>query len=401
MRESMMKMREGIRNELYGNILPFWVRYSVDQVQGGFIGRMSNDLVVDPTAPKSLILNSRILWTFSRACRLKPDPVNHGLADRALAYLRKFFMDPVDSGAFWMVGPDGRVSDAKKKTYGQVFLIYGLSEYARAFNDERAAEEALGLFQLVDRRLREPDGGYIEARERDWSDAGDLRLSDKDMNEKYSMNTHLHAMEAFASLYACRKDRLLGQRLKESIELFLDRIVLPDGSGLGLFFDGSWRLKSDVRSYGHDIEASWLLCEAAEILGDRTLEDRVKRTALGLVESVLAGGLEPDGSLIYESGPDGPIDTDRHFWTEAEAVVGFLNAYRISGQDRFLDHSRKCWEYAEAHLVDRRRGDWYYRVSREGQPVEDQPKISEWKCPYHTSRMCFEAEGRLKDILGP
>jgi cellobiose epimerase len=84
---------------------------------------------------------------------------------------------------------------------------------------------------------------------------------------------------------------------------------------------------------------------------------------------------------------------------QAEGVVGFLNAHETSGDEKFLNAYRSCWEFIRDHLVDRVHGDWFYRTDREGRPYRNVPKVSEWKCPYHSGRMCLESMRRLDHIM--
>ncbi|MBN2200521.1 AGE family epimerase/isomerase [bacterium] len=393
-------MRDAVRRELLGNILPFWMRHAPDPVRGGFRGRVSNDLVPDDTAPRGLIVNARILWTFSAAHRAHPDPAFLDMAGRAADALMTGFWDTDKGGAFWMLNPDGSPFDAKKKIYGQAFFIYALAEYVRTTGDTAALERGREAFGLVERHGYDAaNTGYFETYERDWTLAADLRLSAKDLNEAKSMNTHLHLMEAYANLYRVWKDDLLAGRLRQLILNFRDRIIDREKNRMICFFNETWEPRSGLISFGHDIEASWLLCEAADTLGDPALSGEIRAIAVQMAEAVYTRGRDRDGSLRYEADASGIVDSDKHFWVQAEAVVGFLNAYRLSGDDRYLEAARLAWIFIDRHLVDRAYGDWIYRVDRNGNPAGDEPKISEWKCPYHSGRMCLEAEERLGRIL--
>jgi mannobiose 2-epimerase len=393
-------MRDGIRGELLENILPFWMKHVPDEKYGGFFGKISNALAVDERAPKGLILNARILWTFSAAHRFSPDPAFMQTADRAFDYLMKYFWDRGQDGFFWMVDFQGNPLNDKKKIYGQAFVVYALAEYHQAGGSSSALENARRLFRLIEDRGYDPDHtGYFETYERDWTLAKDLRLSEKDMNEAKSMNTHLHLMEAYTNLFRAWKDPLLEKRLEGLILNFRDRIIDRKSDRLVSFFNEAWEPRSDVVSFGHDIEASWLLCEAADILGNPALIKEMRGFAIRMAGAVYDRGRDGDGSLFYEADPSGIIDSDKHFWVQGEGVVGFLNACQLSGSERFLEAAGLCWEFIQKHLVDRKFGDWLYRVDKEGKPYLEVPKVSEWKCPYHSSRMCMEAISRLEKII--
>jgi len=399
-KETMESLRDALRDELDRNILGFWVARAVDEQRGGFIGRMSNTNEIEAEAPKGLILNTRILWTFSAAYRVFEETQYLDLAQRALAYIEDYFLDREHGGLFWLLDHQGLPFDDKKRVYGQAFAIYAMAEYHRATGDAEALQLAKSLFTLVETRARDSVHlGYMETYNRDWSIADDLRLSEKDMDVAKSMNTHLHLLEAYTNLYRVWKDDLLRQRLAELITIFQTHIIDEKSHHFILFFDEHWHPQSDGISFGHDIEGSWLLTEAADVLGIESVAARVDEAAVSMARVTLEEGLESDGGLLYEAGPEGARDTDRHWWPQAEAVVGFLNIYQLTEERPFLDAALKCWDYIQQHLIDSEHGEWYWKISREGIPDMEEPKISEWKGPYHNSRMCFEVLTRIDTMM--
>lgn len=392
----MYDLRQKMESELLGNILPFWLRHAIDRERGGFVGQIANDLTVDPRAGKGLILNARILWTFSKAFSVYRDPAYGEAARRAYGYLTEFFADRECGGYYWMVDCDGRPSDTLKRIYAQAFTVYALAEYHHATGDPQPLTAALLLVEKIEAAGHDPvRGGYFETYRRDWSLAADQRLSEVDMDERRSMNTHLHVMEAYATLLRVHEDATVRARLRELIEIFLERILNPATNHFFLFFDEEWRPQSDVISFGHDIEGSWLLVEAAEVLDDEALRDRARAAALKMAQAVYDQALDADGGLLYEADPTGIIDSDKHWWPQAEAVVGFLNAWQLSGQPHFLRAAKRSWEFIDKFIIDHARGEWFWKVSREGVPDAKQDKLGPWKCPYHNSRACFEVMERL------
>ncbi len=392
--------RRRVATELRENILPFWLEHSVDYEHGGFIGQMSNELSVDHQAHKGLILNARLLWTFSALCRSEGSDLYLELARRAYDYLAAHLWDNRFGGGFWQVDCHGVLVDDKKKIYGQAFCIYALSEYFLATGESAALERAKELFDLIERHSNDAaHGGYIETCNRDWTMADDVRLSDKDMNEKKSMNNHLHVLEGYTNLYRVWPDPQVADELSGLIDLFERHILNRDTFHFGHFFNEQWEPRSDTYTFGHDIEGSWLLCEAAEVLGRSELIEKVRQITIEIAQAVYEQGLDADGGLFYEGRAGEVIDTNKEWWPQAEAVVGFLNAYQLSGREHFLQAAVNCWGFIERAIVDHTHGEWFWRVDRNGTPDRSEPKISEWKSPYHNTRACLETIRRLDAIV--
>ena len=387
----LKQLKEEMRAELIHGILPYWMGRMVDVEQGGFYGQIDGADRIIGGAGKGGILNARILWTFSSAYRVQPDSAYLHMAERAYGYALKYFFDEEMGGTYWLVNADGSPADTKKQIYSQAFFIYALTEYHMASGNEEALAKAKELFHLIEQHSRDTQvGGYFEAYSRDWQLLDDLRLSEKDENEKKTMNTHLHILEAYTNLYRVWKDPRLKEALEALILIFADHIIDTRTGHMNLFFDEQWTRKGTIDSYGHDIEASWLLYEAAQVLGDPALLLRVESLSLQLVQTIVREGLQSDGSIWYETDTRrGHTDTDRHWWPQAEAAVGFMYAWKLSGDAAYLDKSAATWQYISAHLIDRAHGEWYWSI-RDGKPNLAEDKAGFWKCPYHNSRMCIE-----------
>ena len=391
-----------IEKELRENILPFWMRHAVDRENGGFYGKIDCEGHIDREAPRASVIHSRILWTFSAACRLV-DVAYRATADWAYDYIVKKFWDAEYGGVYWMLDHQGKPLSGRKQIYAQAFAAYGMAEYYRATGKPEAREFAQRLFRLIEDHSHDAVWkGYLEARGRDWSALEDLRLSEKDLNCPKSMNTHLHVMEAYTNLLRVWRDPELVARQKELLEVTMDRIVDNTTGHFKLFFDNQWNSLNDRVSFGHDIEGSWLILEAAEVLGGSALADRARRLAVRMAQTVYDEGLDKDGSLFYEADSQGVMtDPNKHWWAQAEAVVGFYNAYQLSGQEHFLNQAYRVWEYIEEKIVDKVHGEWHAKLSPQGVPYlekedPDACLAGPWKCPYHNSRVCYEMMERLK-----
>lgn len=398
MLNDLISLKAEVRAELEKDILPFWLERMQDPA-GGFYGQMDGNGRLMPDAPRGGILCARILWTFSAAYRVLGRSEYMDAARNAFSQIRDKFFDREFGGIYWSLNADGTPLDTKKQFYAIAFAVYGCAEFFRATGEEEALELAIKLWRSIeDHSLDSIKGGYIEACTRDWQPIADMRLSEKDRNDAKTMNTHLHILEGYTGLYRVWKDETLRRRLVELCEIFMNKIVRPDGH-LGLFFDEDWRSQSETVSYGHDIEASWLLCETADLLDDPALLARVRACCQRIATASLEG-LQPDGSMIYEDH-----DTDRHWWVQAETVVGCLNQAHLppasfTGSQKkcspakapdglWLERSIRCWEYIKSHLIAP-DGEWYWSIDAEGHPNTCDDRAGFWKCPYHNGRMCME-----------
>ena len=395
--ETLRSLAEAARAELVDHILPYWAERTPDPVHGGFVGRIDGHGRLVAGAPKGGVLNARILWTFAAACRALGTARWCAEADRAYAALQGPFRDREHGGVYWSVTADGRPLETKKQVYAQAFAVYALAESVRLTGDPEALAWAQELYGLIETHAVDPvHGGYLEAFSREWGPAADVRLSEKDDDAPKSMNTHLHVLEAYTTLYRVWPDPALAGRLRDLIRIFLDRVLDPASGHLTCFFDEDWTRTSALVSFGHDVEATWLLDEAATVLGDGALTEAVRAATVPVVRRTIAEGLDADGGLLNERHADGRLDDDKHWWPQAEAVVGFLNAYQATGDDAFAEAALRTWAFIQRHVVDRDAGEWHFRVSRAGVPYRDEEdKVGPWKCPYHNARACLEIIERV------
>ena len=380
------------REHLCKKILPFWKGLR-DDVHGGFIGYVGYDLKRDAEAERGCILNSRILYFFSQASMSLEDPTLLGYADHAYTQLLEM-MDAEHGGVFWSIHPDGSVLDSTKHTYNQAFAIYALSNYAHASGKSAPLCEARQLFHLIENRCRDA-GGYLEAFKADFRPESNEKLSENGVMAERTMNTLLHVLEAYTELYRVGGDEEVRERLLEILDTWEKHVYNPDLKRQEVFFDHDWHTLIDLHSFGHDIETSWLCDRTLEILDDEALTARIRPKLLSLAEKTLELAYTENG--FANEMERGKVDTTRVWWVQAEALLGFLNAWQKTGEVKYLDAVKHQWMFIRDHLTDPREGsEWFWCTTAKGVPFE-KPIVEPWKCPYHNGRMVFEILRRLKN----
>lgn len=388
--------RQELERELTEHILPFWMTHVVDEVNGGFHGAVTNDLQVHHEVPRSAIMCARILWTYAAAFRILGDERYLEMAYHAYDYLTDVFWDDEHGGVYWDVDHRGTPVSDRKHHYAQAFAIYGLTEYYRMTREPHSLTLARALFHLMEKHAHDAAyQGYFESSSREWEALEDVRLSDRDLNCPKSMNTMLHILEAYTNLLQVWDGAYLKARHRALLEAFQRHIIDYRTGHFRLFFDEQWHSLSENVSYGHDIEGSWLLVDAAQAQGNSGWVAQMSETAVLLATAVYEEGLAEDGSIPYESGPDGLVDAGRAWWVQAEAMVGFYNAHQLTGEEHFAEAAYRCWSYIQSHVVDRAHGEWFKRLHPDGTPDHTNYKAGPWEDPYHHGRACFEMLDRL------
>jgi len=393
------KLSEELGAELLSNIIPYWLTHSMDHENGGFYGQIDSNNVQIVDADKGSVLMARILWTFS-ACykRFGSDELKDA-ADHAFEFIKNHCWDKSNGGVHWMVQSNGNPKDRRKFLYAQSFAIYSLSEYYSATGNREALELAKELFRIVELKCADTkNGGYHEVFDKNWNKLTDARLSEKDQNEPKSTNTHLHIMEAYTNLFRSWKSAELKDRLEALIDLFINRIVNKNQTSTFPFFNRQWEPKSSDISFGHDIETSWLLHEAANLLNDDQRLKAVELIGLNIANFVQNNGLDGDGGMFNGGDRNGVTDDRKDWWPQAEGIVGFFNAYQVSDDVTYLESADQLWEFIKEFIVDKKNGEWHEKVSRSGEPFK-LDKVRSWKCPYHNTRAALEILERADSIL--
>ncbi len=385
-------LKTAVEDDLVNNLLPFWGK-TVDP-NGGFYGvvTVANEPV--PEADKGSILNARILWTYARAYRYNPLEEYKEKADRAAEYFIAHFIDPKYGGVYWTVDAEGHPKDMTKQTYAASFGIYGLAEHFRATGDVRSLEAAKAIYRTIEERVHDKARlGYQETFLRDYT-TGSIKGVDGQEGATKTMNTHIHLLEAYTTLYLVWQDAELRANLLELIDILQTRLYSPDTKHLILFCNNDWLPIGQVDSYGHDIETSWLLTEAAEALGDEQMLKNIRKQSVEMVETALREGMDAEGFMRYEK-VDGVMNSRLSWWPQCETVIGCINAWQITGKKKYFDAAVRTWNYINKHFIDHANGGWFMILADDATPVNE-PKASLWNCPYHNSRMAYELAMRLR-----
>ena len=379
---------DGANDMLAGKIIPFWQSLRDDE-NGGYYGLVDFNLKTDTHAEKGSILNSRILWFFSTAAMfLKRDDLRRE-ATHAYDFLKDAFLDREFGGVYWSVNYDGTVRDDTKHTYNLAFAVYALAAYYRLTSDEESLSIARGLYRLMETRCTD-SCGYLESFDRSFHSVRNEKLSENGVVAEKTMNTLLHVFEAYSGLYEAAHDPEVAQSMKKILHLFTDKVYNPTKKRLEVFFDASMYSILDLHSYGHDIEASWLLDRGCNLLEDRKLSRKVSTMTSRLAAQIYHEAYHQHS--LWNECDRGSENKMRVWWVQAEAVIGFLNAYRKKpDHEEYLQAAADVWNYIRTYLVDPRPGsEWFWQVDDSGHPDSGKPIVEPWKCPYHNGRMCFE-----------
>lgn len=382
------------KQELLNHIMPFWSRLRDER--GGFYGFMDYDMNIDKYAVKGVILNSRIMWFYSNVYLICKNEEALKYAKHAFGFLKDYCLDRKHGGVYLLMNYDGTPLDDMKHTYNQAFAIYGLASYYDASKDEEALKIAYELFNIIETKCVDAYG-YTEAFNRKWDQADNDLLSEDGFHADKTMNALLHIIEAYTELYRVDKNDNVGEKLKKALLVCKNRVYNSDNHTLGVFFDAKMNSIADIHSYGHDIEASWLIDRALEVLEDEKLIKELNPITIEIASKVLKTAYE-DGA-INNQNCEGKIDKTRVWWVQAESVVGFLNAYEKTSKNEYLNAALTIWNYIKENVIDQREGsEWFWDVDFEGRPASRKPIVEPWKCPYHNGRMCMEVIRRYEKL---
>lgn len=378
---------------LQNDLIPFWNKMRDDE-NDGFYGYADALGRPNPAAPKGVILTARIMWFYSAAYSLLRERSLPDMAERAFTFLKERCYDREFGGVFWSVNAREGAFDDTKHTYCQAFTVYALAKLYNACGSAAALDLAYEIYGTIEGKCRD-NGGYLEAFNRDFSPCSNEKLSENGVMASRTMNTLLHIIEAYTELYSAAHDPEIGERLREALVLFKDKIYDSEKRICKVFFDLEYNSLIDLESYGHDIEASWLLDRACDVLGSDTICSEIRTITSGLAEAALENGFDkPQGALNNEREFDN-VNRTKVWWVQAEAVIGLYNFYEKTNRAEFLEASERVLDFIRDFVIDKSTGEWIENVAADGNTDRKQALVHEWKCPYHNGRMCVEMISRL------
>ncbi len=387
---------EEIKKHLVNDIIPFWKNLK-DGEFGGFYGEMDYDLTLFRQADKGCILNSRILWFFSNAYMTIREDECLAYAKHSYEFLKNAFIDQENGGVYWTVTYEGVARDNSKHTYNQAFAIYALASYYGASGDREALQLAYALVDKVENCCKD-DIGYLEAFDRAFQPVDNEKLSENGVMASRTMNTLLHVFEAYTELYRVDKNPKIAELMRWMLDIFAEKVYNPKQRRLEVFFDFHMNSLIDLNSYGHDIEASWLIDRGVEVLGDPKYYEKITPITMDLASHVHSAAM--DENSLYNECEDGRVDTKKVWWVQAEAILGFLNGYQMDpSKTEYLETVGKVWDFTRDFIIDHRKGsEWFNELYKDGTPIKTKEIVGPWKCPYHNGRMCFEVINRKVDF---
>lgn len=383
---------QSFKKHLIENIFPFWNNLR-DNEFGGFYGFVDHHGKIDKKSDKGVILNDRILWFYSSAYSLLKDETLLSMAEHAYRFFKEACLDKECGGVFWALSFDGKIVDDTKHTYNQAFAIYALSMYYEASGDREALETAYKLYDLIETKCRD-EHGYLEAFNRNFMPTSNEKLSENGVMADRTMNTLLHVFEAYTELYNADHSPRVQDSLIQALKIFTEEMYNPGKKRLEVFFNTEYDSLIDLHSYGHDIEASWLIDRGLQIL--KIPSDLIHSMTDAFAETVYSEGYDPSHHALNNESECGRVDRQKIWWVQAEAVIGFYNAFQKHPENtRYKEASANIWNYILNNMIDPRTGEWYESITAEDKVNESQGLVHAWKCPYHTGRMCIEMIRRL------
>jgi len=419
-KEKVLNLLKEAENHLVNELLPFWSERIKDEKNGGFITHFDENGNDTGEDEKSLIAQSRMVYTLSSAHRAGYGSGEFAeLAKWGVDFMLEKMWDNEHGGFFWMLDRKGNVKINSKILYGHSFAIYSLAEYTLATGDTRGIEFAEKIFDLIQINCTDTNfGGYFEMFERNWTLCG----PGSEGGDRKTLDVHMHLMEAFTTLYEYSHKKLHRRKLKEDIALLLSKMLHAEfKTGIPQFY-ANWEVAPQIKfdiiwgwdryteegekdnatdntCYGHNAEFAWLLIHALEVMGES--RDNYQDILAKMFNHTVDNGIDHEFGGVFVEGPHsgGVYDREKEFWQQAEVMIGTLDAWLLFGEEKYWDAYINIHRFVFDKVINRNVGEWYPLLTREGEPIWTHMGHS-WKINYHTVRAMIQSINRLKKISG-
>lgn len=417
-KNEIVELRDEALKHLENELLPFWTTRMKDDVNGGYITHFDKDGHDTGEDEKSLIAQTRCLYTIASAHRAGyGNGAYADLARHGADFIINKMWDKLHGGFFWMMDRKGNVKIDRKIIYGHSFAIYSLSEYTLATGDQRGVEYAEKVFDLLQKYCVDSMyGGYREMFHRDWTLCGPGSQG----GDRKTLDVHMHLMEAFTTLFECTGKEVHRRKLLEDIDLLVCRIIHPVyKTGIPQFFkdwsvapqikfdiiwgwdrfseEGQKGNATDNTCYGHNAEFGWLLLHALQILKAKT--DDYAGLFKTIYDHTVDNGIDFEYGGVYVEGPHsgGVYDREKEFWQQAEVLIGLLDGVLLFNEPKYWDAYKNVHRFVFDKVINKGVGEWYPLLSRRGEPIWTHMGHS-WKINYHTVRSMIQSIERLNRL---
>ena len=377
-------------NQELTKIIRFWNQHAIQNER--FATQVDSQGNKSFSEPLGSLFIARVLYGSSAAERFSNDISSQELSDLSYRTLRNQLSNP-NGGYYWTVNEYGEIlHDERHVSFVQAFVLYGLSEYYALTSDPEVKREMFNQIDFIENKIKNTqDNSYVDGFDQDWNPLPD---------QKRSLGTHLHMLEAYTKFIEVTGDLIYLRRVENLLDILLNHFVdLKEGLVYQLF-DDKWKLQSNENWIGHNLEAAWIILQAARLVKKSEYLDKSINALIILSENAIEKGFDTKyGGMINRFVGEEALSTDKEWWPQAEAVIAFLHSYRQNQDKKFLSYAIRLLEYIDNTFSDHVNGEWYESVSREGKPLPNQMKLHLWKSMYHNVRYCIETMRQLEALF--
>ena len=364
------------RASLLEDVVPFWLRHSLDHEYGGYLTCLDRDGSVYDT-DKAMWLQSRQVWLLSKLYNTV-EPREEWLDAAKLGYdfiIRHGF--DVDGRMFFLVTREGKPLRKRRYLFTETFGVIACAEYAKATGDEAALQRARALYRLVIELYRSPD-----------------KLPPKVYPQTRRTKALAMPMILLATTQELRQvdqDPLYKEVVDGALDEILNHFLKPEEHALHETVGPSGeRLDSPAGrcvNPGHSIEVAWFMLHEAIYRQDSALQE----AALNILRWSLDWGWDERYGGLYafvdiEGKPPEQLEWDmKLWWPHTEALYATLLAYYLTKDSFYSDWYEKLHAWSFEHFADPEYGEWFGYLHRDGS-IALTLKGSIWKGAFHVPR---------------